>query len=91
MTEANKLGIPVIAIVDSNCDPDIIDYVIPGNDDAIRSGRLLCRVMADAVQEGRFIHSRIAAANLAAGGGPEIIPRAARDDFAAATVPSVEG
>jgi small subunit ribosomal protein S2 len=65
VTEANKLGIPVIAIVDSNCDPDVIDYVIPGNDDAIRSGRLLCRVMADAVQEGRFIYSRRAAANLA--------------------------
>jgi len=50
--EANKLGIPVVAIVDSNCDPDPIDYVIPGNDDAIRAIRLLSSKMADAVLEG---------------------------------------
>ena len=57
-TEANKLGIPIIAVVDTNCDPDIIQYVIPGNDDAIRSGQLMSRVISDAVQEGRFIASR---------------------------------
>jgi small subunit ribosomal protein S2 len=57
VTEANKLGIPVVAVVDTNCDPDVIDYVIPGNDDAIRSGTLLCRVVADAVIEGRHIAS----------------------------------
>jgi small subunit ribosomal protein S2 len=50
--EANKLGIPVVAIVDSNCDPDPVDYVIPGNDDAIRAIRLLSSKMADAVIEG---------------------------------------
>ena len=55
VTEANKLGLPVVAVVDTNCDPDVINYVIPGNDDAIRSGALLCRVIADAVTEGRFI------------------------------------
>ncbi len=55
VTEARKLGLPVVAVVDTNCDPDVIDYVIPGNDDAIRSGALLCRLMADAVTEGRFI------------------------------------
>ena len=55
MTEARKLGIPVVAIVDTNCDPDVIDYVIPGNDDAIRSGALLCKLVAEAVVEGRFI------------------------------------
>ena len=55
VTEARKLGLPVVAVVDTNCDPDIIDYVIPGNDDAIRSGSLVCRVLADAVVEGRFI------------------------------------
>jgi small subunit ribosomal protein S2 len=55
VTEANKLGMPVVAVVDTNCDPDLITYVIPGNDDAIRSGTLLCRVIADAVVEGRFI------------------------------------
>ena len=53
VTEANRLGIPVIAVVDTNCDPDIIDYVIPGNDDAIRSSNLMCRIIADAVVEGR--------------------------------------
>jgi small subunit ribosomal protein S2 len=64
VTEARKLGIPVVAVVDSNCDPDEVDYPIPGNDDAIRSGRLMCRVIADAVIEGRFIYSRRAADNL---------------------------
>jgi small subunit ribosomal protein S2 len=58
VTEANKLGIPIIAVVDTNCDPDVIQYVIPGNDDAIRSGNLMCRVIADAVEEGRYIASR---------------------------------
>jgi len=50
--EAQKLGIPVVAIVDTNCDPDVIDYVIPGNDDAIRAIRLLSSKIADAVLEG---------------------------------------
>jgi small subunit ribosomal protein S2 len=58
VTEANKLGIPIIAVVDTNCDPDVIQYVIPGNDDAIRSGSLMCRVIADAVEEGRFIANK---------------------------------
>jgi small subunit ribosomal protein S2 len=58
VTEANKLGIPVVAVVDTNCDPDVIDYVIPGNDDAIRSGSLLCRVVADAVDEGRLMANK---------------------------------
>ncbi len=50
--EARKLGIPVIAVLDTNCDPDEVDYPIPGNDDAIRSVALLTRVIADAVAEG---------------------------------------
>ncbi|HEX7167996.1 MAG TPA: 30S ribosomal protein S2 [Acidimicrobiales bacterium] len=58
VTEANKLGLPIVAVVDTNCDPDLIQYVIPGNDDAIRAGSLLCRVIADAVAEGRHIASR---------------------------------
>jgi small subunit ribosomal protein S2 len=58
VTEANKLGIPVVAVVDTNCDPDVIDYVIPGNDDAIRAGSLLCRVIADAVEEGRLMANK---------------------------------
>lgn len=55
VTEANKLKIPVIAVVDSNVDPELIQFPIPGNDDAIRSNDLLTRVIAEAVIEGRFI------------------------------------
>ncbi|MCC6438353.1 MAG: 30S ribosomal protein S2 [Acidimicrobiales bacterium] len=66
VTEANKLGIPVAAVVDTNCDPDIIQFVIPGNDDAIRAGNLMCRIIADAVEEGHFIRSRKGGG----GGGP---------------------
>lgn len=53
VAEARKLGIPIVAIVDTNCDPDEIDYMIPGNDDAIRAVRLLSATMADALIEGR--------------------------------------
>ncbi len=53
VAEAKKLGIPVVAIVDTNCDPDEIDYVIPGNDDAIRAVKLIAGAMADAIIEGR--------------------------------------
>ena len=53
VAEAKKLGIPIVAIVDTNCDPDEIDYVIPGNDDAIRAVKLISSAMADAVIEGR--------------------------------------
>jgi small subunit ribosomal protein S2 len=53
IAEARKLGIPVVAIVDTNCDPDEIDYVIPGNDDAIRAIRLISSVMANAIAEGK--------------------------------------
>ncbi|AIG27584.1 30S ribosomal protein S2 [Brevibacillus laterosporus] len=52
VAEARKLGIPIVAIVDTNCDPDEIDYVIPGNDDAIRAVKLLTGKMADALSEG---------------------------------------
>ncbi len=51
--EAKKLGIPIVAIVDTNCDPDEVDYVIPGNDDAIRAVKLIAGAMADAIIEGR--------------------------------------
>lgn len=53
VSEARKLGIPIVAIVDTNCDPDEIDYIIPGNDDAIRAVKLLSGKMADAVLEGK--------------------------------------
>ena len=48
----------MIAVVDTNCDPDLIDYVIPGNDDAIRSANLMCRIIAEAVIEGRWLEQR---------------------------------
>jgi len=56
VTEARKLGIPVVAVVDTNCDPDLIDYKVPGNDDAIRAIRLFCAAVAEAVIEGRNLY-----------------------------------
>ena len=53
ISEAKILGIPVVAIVDTNCDPEEVDYVIPGNDDAIRAVKLIAAKMADAIIEGR--------------------------------------
>jgi small subunit ribosomal protein S2 len=58
VTEANKLGIPVVAVVDTNVDPELVQYPIPGNDDAIRANSLLARVIADAVEEGRYIAAK---------------------------------
>ncbi|MCA1824896.1 MAG: 30S ribosomal protein S2 [Mycobacteriales bacterium] len=69
--EARKLGVPVVAILDTNCDPDEVDYKIPGNDDAIRSVTLLTRVIADAVAEG-LMQRHAAAAN--AGDGEDKPP-----------------
>jgi small subunit ribosomal protein S2 len=71
VNEARKLGMPVIAIVDTNCDPDEVDYVIPGNDDAIRSVSLVTRLIADALDEGRQM-GREAVVTRAT--GPEIEP-----------------
>src|SRR5919106_477998 len=56
--EARKLGIPVISVIDSNCDPDMVDHKIPGNDDAIRAIRLFCSSMADAVIEGKGLYDQ---------------------------------
>ncbi|MEM1483862.1 30S ribosomal protein S2 [Oscillospiraceae bacterium PP1C4] len=66
VAEAKKLGIPIVAIVDTNCDPDEIDYVIPGNDDAIRAVKLLSATMADAILEGRQGDATAAAEEAAA-------------------------
>ncbi|GHT37695.1 30S ribosomal protein S2 [Endomicrobiia bacterium] len=55
VSEARKLNIPVVAICDTNCDPDLVDYPIPGNDDAIRAVKLFCSVVAEAVLEGRCV------------------------------------
>jgi small subunit ribosomal protein S2 len=56
--EARKLGIPVVAVIDTNCDPDMVDHKIPGNDDAIRAIRLFCAAMADAVIEGKGLYDQ---------------------------------
>ena len=61
VAEARKLSIPIVAIVDTNCDPDEIDYVIPGNDDAIRAITLISSRMADAILEGRQVMEKLAA------------------------------
>jgi small subunit ribosomal protein S2 len=66
IAEARKLGIPIVAIVDTNCDPDEIDYVIPGNDDAIRAIKLISSTMANAVVEGKQGEELAAAAEEAA-------------------------
>lgn len=59
--EARKLAIPVVAVVDTNCDPDLVDYKIPGNDDAIRAIRLFCAAIADAVLEGKGLYEQTVA------------------------------
>lgn len=56
--EARKLGIPVISVIDTNCDPDMVDYKVPGNDDAIRAIRLFCAAVADAINEGRALYEQ---------------------------------
>ena len=86
VTEARKLGIPVIAIVDTNCDPDEVDYVIPGNDDAIRAVNLVTRVIADALAEGygmareEVVEAATARAPRAQGGARSQAAPAAVDD-----------
>jgi small subunit ribosomal protein S2 len=64
--EARRLGMPIVALVDTNCDPDDADYVIPGNDDAIRSCSLIVRVIADAVEAGK---GRVTVEEMSAGSG----------------------
>ncbi|MBC7246569.1 MAG: 30S ribosomal protein S2 [Actinobacteria bacterium] len=53
LMEARRMEIPVVAVVDTNCDPDLVDYVIPGNDDAIRAANLICKIISNAVLEGK--------------------------------------
>jgi small subunit ribosomal protein S2 len=80
--EARRCGIPVIGLVDTNCDPDEADYVIPGNDDAIRSCGLITRVIADAVAAGK---QKVTAQELASAAARE-----AREAAAAAEAPANE-
>jgi len=72
--EANRLGMPVVAIVDTNCDPDVIDYPIPGNDDAIRAIRLVTSKIADACIEGREKLSEVQQADVDKGVELEEVP-----------------
>ena len=92
--EANKLGIPVVAIVDTNCDPELVDYVIPGNDDAIRTIRLFSSKIADAylagagkLEEQRMIEAKDA--EPAAEAAPAEAPAEAEADAGAAAEPQV--
>jgi small subunit ribosomal protein S2 len=79
--EAKKLGVPIVAVLDTNCDPDDVDYAIPGNDDAIRSGALLTRIIADAVIEGKSMRPPEMQVQTEAGTAPppptQILPGAA--------------
>jgi small subunit ribosomal protein S2 len=81
--EARKLGIPVVAVVDTNCDPTEVDYVIPGNDDALRAIRLFASKIADSVIEGSQLLSDKQAADLAAGGEAHQAEAAATGESAA--------
>jgi len=84
--EARKLGIPVVAVVDTNCDPSEVDYVIPGNDDALRAIRLFASKISDSVAEGAQLMSDKQAADLAAAvyAQPEAVPAAEATAEAAA-------
>jgi small subunit ribosomal protein S2 len=83
--EARKLGIPVVAILDTNCDPDVVDYPIPGNDDAIRAVQLLTRVIADAAADGLLKrHSGRAAAEQGADADAEPLAEWERELLAGA-------
>ncbi|SUZ79054.1 uncharacterized protein METZ01_LOCUS31908 [marine metagenome] len=85
VAEANRLKLPVVAVADSNSDPDLIDYVIPGNDDAIRSTELLTRVVAEAVREGRYIaESKGAVVSSSEERGPEEEARVSAEQTMAA-------
>lgn len=58
VAEARRLGIPIVAIVDTNCDPELVDYVIPGNDDSLRSNSLITRILADAIEQGKSVYEQ---------------------------------
>lgn len=101
--EATKLGIPIVAIVDTNCDPDIISYPIPGNDDAIRAIKLVCTVLADAILLGKALTSEgaevaesvaeaeyVAARKMASAESEEDVPEAAETEELEVEQPEVD-
>jgi small subunit ribosomal protein S2 len=84
--EARRLGLPIIALVDTNCDPDDADYIIPGNDDAIRSCSLVVRVIANAIEAGK---TKVTAEEMAAPAGePETAGEAGEEPAAEAAEPA---
>jgi len=85
--EANKLGIPVVAIVDTNCDPDGIDYIIPGNDDAIRAIRLLTSLIANAVIKGKELYEEAIQAQTDKEAGEEAVEEQAQGKASAEAAP----
>ena len=76
VAEAKRIGIPIIALVDSDCDPSLIDYPIPGNDDAIRSIRLVTGKMADGIIEGKNARNAANAENVQSDDGNELMSEA---------------
>jgi len=94
VAEARRLGIPVVALVDSNCDPDQVDYVIPGNDDASRSIRIITEQIASAISEGRALAEKQSTQRLVASTQPpkaEAAVSAAAEGTATANVPTSPG
>ena len=75
--EARRMEVPVVAVCDTNCDPDLIDYPVPGNDDAIRSVKLFCALMADAILEGKAEAEKAATPSTAT--GPDTADQPATD------------
>ncbi|MGC8660579.1 MAG: 30S ribosomal protein S2 [Desulfomonilaceae bacterium] len=88
--EARKLGIPIVAIVDSNCDPDEIDYVIPGNDDAIRAIRLFAAKIADACIEGRAMYDASLKEDSGMSDFPAVVSASEEEGYAESGETSVE-
>jgi small subunit ribosomal protein S2 len=90
VSEARKLGIPVLAILDTNCDPDLVDYPIPGNDDAIRSAALLTKVIASAVAEGLQARGNAGGGDKTAADEAEPLPEWEQEQLAGATLSAPE-
>lgn len=89
VAEARKLNIPIVAICDTNCDPDLITYPIPGNDDAIRAVKLFCSIMGDAVLEGKAMGEKQAVAAAAAAAASSDLPAVDIASAPLAAAPSV--
>ena len=83
--EARKLGIPIVAVCDTDCDPDLIDHPIPGNDDAARSIKLFCALVADAVNEGKGILEAAQSAESVAAAEQQMLAAAAAETAEAQT------